>query len=216
MRTEYWRGKMRCLMCWMPCHRQCFLVCHVEPVRAFPAQVAEFVCQCGRRSIRLYLTAGFPKFHPKAPLDGSARTLEDRQYVYQASTDVNGGTVTIGYPYSLLEWCAEPHSSWSLPVDVRRVPSTKTAQEVGAEQIKGLAESRAACLEALDILAVDGKYGNSGFLRSVKGLQNGTVARLRSDQVLCQASPACTGKRGCPRIHSKRFAYPIPGVTQMR
>lgn len=43
------------------------------------------------------------------PLDGSswprprARILPDLQYVYQASNDVNGGTVTIGYPYSLLE-----------------------------------------------------------------------------------------------------------------
>jgi hypothetical protein len=51
------------------------------------------------------------------PLDGSSwprprsRVLDDRQYVYQASSDVNGGTVTIGYPYSLLEWCVEPHSS---------------------------------------------------------------------------------------------------------
>jgi hypothetical protein len=44
--------------------------------------------------------------------------------VYQASSDVNGGTVTVGYPYSLLEWCVEPHSSWSLPIDARRVPST--------------------------------------------------------------------------------------------
>jgi hypothetical protein len=147
------------------------------------------------------------------PLDGSpwqrpsARTLEDRQYVYQASTDVNGGTVTIGYPYSLLEWCAQPHSSWSLPVDVRRVPSTKTAQEIGAEQIKSLAEVRAACLEALDIVAVDGKYGNSGFLRSVKGLRNGTVARLRSDRVLYQPPPPPNGKRGRPRIHGERFAF---------
>ena len=152
------------------------------------------------------------------PLDGSpwqrprARTLEDRQYVYQASTDVNGGTVTVGYPYSLLEWCAEPHSSWSLPVDVRRVPSTKTAQEIGAEQIKGLAESRAACLEALDIVAVDGKYGNSGFLRSVKGLRNGTVARLRSDRVLYQAPPSPSGKRGRPRVHGERFAFKEPNT----
>jgi hypothetical protein len=150
------------------------------------------------------------------PLDGSpwqrprARTLEDRQYVYQASTDVNGGTVTIGYPYSLLEWCAQPHSSWSLPVDVRRVPSTKTAQEIGVEQIKSLAEVRAACLEALDIVAVDGKYGNSGFLRAVKGLRNGTIARLRSDRVLYQAPPSPTGKRGRPRVHGERFAFKEP------
>ena len=150
------------------------------------------------------------------PLDGSswqrprARTLEDRQYVYQASTDVNGGTVTIGYPYSLLEWCAEPHSSWSLPVDVRRVPSTKTAQEIGIEQIKSLSEIRAACLEALDIVAVDGKYGNSGFLRAVKGLRNGTVARLRSDRVLYHVPPPPSGKRGRPRVHGERFVFKEP------
>ncbi len=74
-------------------------------------------------------------------LDGSpwprphARTLEDRQFVFQSSSAVNGGTVTIGYPYSMLEWIVEAHSSWSLPVDVRRVDSTQTAQEMGAEQI---------------------------------------------------------------------------------
>ena len=150
------------------------------------------------------------------PLDGSpwqrprARTLEDRQYVYQASTDVNGGTVTIGYPYSLLEWCAEPHSSWSLPVDVRRVPSTKTAQEVGADQITSLSETRAACLEALDIVAADGKYGHSGFLRAVQGLRNGIVVRLRSDRVLYHAPPPPTGKRGRPRVHGERFAFKEP------
>jgi hypothetical protein len=72
-------------------------------------------------------------------LDGSswprprARTLEDRQFVFQASSDVNGGTVMIGYPYSCLEWVAESHTSWSLPVDVRRVESSETAQELGAK-----------------------------------------------------------------------------------
>jgi hypothetical protein len=150
------------------------------------------------------------------PIDGSpwprprSRVLDDRQYVYQASSDVNGGTVTIGYPYSLLEWCAEPHSSWSLPVDVRRVPSTQTAQEVGAEQIKALANSRAAYLEALDIIAADGKYGNAGFLRSVKGLRCGILARLRCDRVLCGSPPPPTGKKGRPRVHGTRFAFKEP------
>jgi hypothetical protein len=150
------------------------------------------------------------------PIDGSpwprprSRVLDDRQYVYQASSDVNGGTVTVGYPYSLLEWCAEPHSSWSLPVDVRRVPSTQTAQEVGAEQIKALANTRAAYLEVLDIIAADGKYGNAGFLRSVKGLRCGILARLRCDRVLCGSPPPPTGKKGRPRVHGARFAFKEP------
>jgi len=151
-------------------------------------------------------------------LDGSswprprAHTLEDRQFVFQASSDVNGGTVTIGYPYSMLEWIVEAHSSWSLPVDVRRVDSRKTAQEVGAEQIQALAEARCAFLEALDIVACDGKYGNSGFLRSVKGLRCGIVARLRCDRVLRQAPPPppLRKKRGRPKVHGKRFAFKEP------
>jgi hypothetical protein len=149
-------------------------------------------------------------------LDGSpwprprSRVLDDRQFVYQASSDVNGGTVTIGYPYSLLEWSAEPHSSWSLPVDVRRVPSTQTAQEVGAEQIQTLAQARATFREVLDIIAADGKYGNAGFLRTVQGLRCGVVVRLRRDRVLYGPPPPRTGKKGRPRVHGERFAFKEP------
>jgi hypothetical protein len=166
------------------------------------------------RWLRDYLVQQVPRQRVcHFPLDGSpwprprARTLDDRQYVYQASTDVNGGTVTIGYPYSLLEWCAEPHTSWSLPVDVRRVPSTQTAQEVGAEQIRALAQARAGCPEALDIVPADGKYGNAAFLRAVKGLRTGIVARLRGDRVLYRAAPPHQGQRGRPKTHGERFAF---------
>ncbi len=150
------------------------------------------------------------------PLDGSpwprprSRVLADLQFVYQANSAVKGGTVTIGYPYSLLEWCVEPHSSWSLPVDVRRVPSTQTIQEVGAEQIQALAHARATFLEALDIVAADGQYGNAGFLRRVNGLRCGIVARLRCDRVLYGPPPASTGKRGRPKKHGERFAFHEP------
>ena len=48
------------------------------------------------------------------------------------------------------------------PVDVRRVSSAQTAQEVGAEQIKALAKARAGELEALDIIAADGNGPGSG------------------------------------------------------
>jgi len=147
-------------------------------------------------------------------LDGSpwprprARTLDDRQYVFQASSDVNGGTVAIGYPYSSLDWVVEPHTSWALPIDVRRVNSNQTAQEVGAAQIEALDKARAALIEGLDIVASDGKYGNAGFLRSVKGKRCGIVARLRNDRVLYgPPEPHPKGKRGRPKKHGRRFAF---------
>jgi hypothetical protein len=151
------------------------------------------------------------------PIDGSpwprprSRVLDDRQYVYQASSDVNGGTLTVGYPYSLLEWCVEAHTSWCLPVDPRRVASTQTAQEVGVEQIQALADARADYLEALDIVAADGKYGHAGFLRPLKGLRCGIVVRLRCDRVLYGSPPPrTTHQKGRPRVHGARFAFKEP------
>jgi len=97
------------------------------------------------------------------PLDSTSwarprsSVAQDLQCVYQASGDVDGGNVTIGYPYSLLEWCAEAHTSWSLSLGVRCIWSKQTAQDVGVAQIQALAEARATCSEALDIVAADGK-----------------------------------------------------------
>jgi hypothetical protein len=171
-----------------------------------------------RQWLRTYLARQIPSEGIQVfPIDGSpwprprSKVLDDRQYVYQASSDVNGGTVTVGYPYSLLEWCAEPHTSWSLPVDVRRVSSTQTAQEVGAEQIQALTQARAGLLGGMDIIAADGKYGNAGFLRSVKGLPCGVLTRLRCDRVLYGPPPLpMPHQKGRPRVHGARFAFKEP------
>jgi len=147
------------------------------------------------------------------PLDGSSwarprsRVLEDLQYVYQASSDVDGGNVTIGYPYSLLEWCSAAHTSWSLPLDVRRISSEQTAQDVGVAQIQALAKARTGCSEALDIVAADGKYGNGRFLSRVSGLRVGIVTRLRSDRVFYRPAEPTSGKRGRPSRYGQRFAF---------
>jgi len=171
--------------------------------------------QIDREALRTLLIGQLPRRGIGLfPLDGSSwprprgRVLEDLQYVYQASSDGNGGTVTVGYPYSLLEWCAEPHSSWSLPIEARRIPSHKTAQDVGAAQVQELARLRADCPEALDIVAADGKYGNRGFLQQVQGLRVGVVARLRCDRVLFRpALPLSTARPGRPRKHGARFDF---------
>ena len=162
-------------------------------------KLAQEVPNCG---ICIFALDGSPWPRPRA------RTLEDRQYVFQASSDVNGGTVTIGYPYSSLDWVVEPHTSWALPISERRVSSCQTAQAVGAEQVQELAKARAAFVEALDIVACDGKYGNAGYLRSVKGLRVGITTRLRADRVLYRPTPPHDPHRqGRPRVHGARFAF---------
>jgi hypothetical protein len=55
--------------------------------------------------------------------------MDDRQYVYHPTAAVKGGSVCIGYPYSLLDWVPEAHQSWSLSVSVKRIPSQMTAAE---------------------------------------------------------------------------------------
>lgn len=150
-------------------------------------------------------------------LDGSAwarpraRTMDDRQYVYHPTAAVNGGSVCIGYPYSLLDWVPEAHQSWSLSVSVKRIPSSMTSGEMGVSQIKALSENRAELTEVLDIVAADGKYGNANFLRPLKDQNCGIVVRLRKDRVLYQAPQRPKKrKRGRPQMHGERFAFKEP------
>lgn len=150
-------------------------------------------------------------------LDGTAwprpraRTLDDRQYVYHPTAAVNGGSICVGYPYSLLDWVPQPRSSWSLTVNLQRISSTQTAREVGVQQIKALGKARRGHNAGLDIVAADAKYGNGHFLRPLQGQPCGIVVRLRKDRVLYRApEPPPVKRRGRPRVHGKRFAFKEP------
>jgi hypothetical protein len=169
---------------------------------ALEDQLAKMVPQAG---IRYYALDGTGWPRPRA------RTMDDRQYVYLPTSAVNGGSVCVGYPYSLLDWVPEPNASWSLSVSVRRIASHENAKSVGVEQIQALNEARRDSKGALDIVAGDGKYGNAGFLRPLQGQRCGLVVRLRKDRVLYRApeEPEIR-KRGRPKIHGKRFAFKKP------
>ena len=66
-------------------------------------------------------------------------------------------------------------------------------------------------MEALYIIAADGKYGNAGFLRSVKGLRCGILARLRCDRFLYGSPPlANPHQKGSHKVHGARFAFQEP------
>jgi hypothetical protein len=149
-------------------------------------------------------------------LDGSAwphpaaRALADRQYVYSPTPAVDGGSIVVGHPYSLLAWVPEGNNSWAPPVSTRRIASQQTAVEVGVEQVKQLCRCRRAEMsEWLHLIVADGKYGNHRFLGPLKGEPCGVLVRLRRDRVLYREPGPYRG-RGRPRVHGERFAFREP------
>jgi hypothetical protein len=106
--------------------------------------------------------------------------LPDRQYLHHPTSAVVGDAIVVGYPYSVLAWVAKKRSSWALPVDIQRVPSSSDAIQVGAEQVQALCEQRQALLEpGFPIIVGDGRYGNPRFLGLLKDQPCGVLVRLR-------------------------------------
>jgi len=163
-----------------------------------------FIQQIPQEGIQVFSLDGTDWPHPQA------RVLADRQYVHAASAAVNGGTVVVGHPHSVLAWAPERHSSWAPVVSVRRVVSHKTEVEVGVEQVEWLCQHRQAEMKQwFHLIAADGRYGNHRFFGPLKELPCGKIARMRCDRVLYGA-PGLYGGRGRPRVHGDRFAFKKP------
>lgn len=139
-----------------------------------------------------------------------ARTLPERQYVYQPGSNLKGQPIVPGYAYSLLDWVPVAGESWSLSVDVARVRSGETDLTVGIAQVKRLCQARLG-LNGLDIVAGDCKYSQPTFLRGVKDQRCGKVVRLAKHRVLYgRPEPKPVGTRGRTRKHGTRFAFKEP------
>lgn len=142
-----------------------------------------------------------------------ATTLPDRQYVYRPTPLASRGTVDIGYSYSLLDWVPADDQSWTLNVDLVRVPSTQTEWEVGIEQVRRLSATRQGHSQGLDIVTADAKYGNHKFLYPLRDQACGLVVALRRDRVLYRTPSATEQARtGRRRKHGARFAFKDPST----
>ena len=139
-----------------------------------------------------------------------ARTLPERQYVYQPGSNLKGQPVVAGYAYSLLDWVPAAGESWSLSVDVQRVRAEETDLTVGIEQVQRLCQVRAG-IAGLDVVIGDCKYSQPTFLRGVQDQPCGKVARLAKHRVLYgRPEPKATQGPGRPRKHGDRFAFKEP------
>jgi hypothetical protein len=163
-----------------------------------------FMQQIPSEGVQMFSLDGTAWPHP------AARVLADRQYVYSPTAAVNGGSIVVGHPYSVLAWATEQDSSWAPAVSVRRASSQQTDVQVGVEQVKWLCQCRQEEMaEWLHLIAADAKYGNHRFFGPLKEEPCGVLARLRRDRVL-YGEPGAYGGRGRPRVHGERFAFKEP------
>ena len=163
-----------------------------------------FVQQVPMKGPQLFSLDGTAWPHP------AARSLADRQYVFSPTPAVDGGSIVVGHPYSVLAWVPEPGSRWGLPVSARRALSQQTDIEVGVEQVKRLCQHRhAEMLENLHLIVADARYGNHRFLAPLRDQECGILVRMRRDRVL-HGEPGPYGGHGRPRVHGERFAFKEP------
>jgi hypothetical protein len=163
-----------------------------------------FMRQIPTQGLHLFSLDGTAWPHP------AARTLADLQYVFSPTAAVDGGSIVVGHPYSVLAWVPEAGSSWAPPVSIRRTLSQQTDLEVGIEQIRQLCCHRQEeMLEALHLIIADAKYGNHRFLAPLRDEPCGTLVRMRRDRVL-YAAPGPYRGRGRPCVHGDRFAFKEP------
>lgn len=162
------------------------------------------VQQVPTKGVQLFSLDGTAWPHP------AAWSLADRQYVFSPTPAVDGGSIVVGHPYSVLAWVPEAGSSWGLPVSIRRALSQQTDVAVGIGQVKQLCRHRQEEMrEALHLIIADAKYGNHHFLAALKDEPCGVLLRLRRDRVLYGAPSAYRG-RGRPPVHGERFAFKKP------
>jgi hypothetical protein len=157
-------------------------------------------------------------------IDGSKYPRPDTRYVpdvglqYAAERDGAGGAPAV--PGWMMQWvvqvggpvpAAGPTSSWTLPVDVRRLPTSGNANELAAAQIAELtARLAAAGFAEVPLFLLDAGYCPI-YLTQQLPQRAQILVRLRGDRVFFGPAPEpVPGTVGRPRKHGPRFALDEP------
>ena len=136
-----------------------------------------------RRNHWLFAVDGTPYSRPHA------RCLADRSIVHQSSPVRGNRPITIGHEYSLAVALPEKKRSdepaWVLPMSSRRVPSDKSTNKVGQEQVWAvLDDPQLPWYEDLVVIMGDSAYSSRPFLGPLAPFQNlVTLTRVRSNRV---------------------------------
>lgn len=132
----------------------------------------------------------------------AAPTVADRGFVHGADGQ------EIGHQYSLLGRVMHPTGSWVGLTDIRRIPTTTTPTQLGAEQV---ADLKQLCPTPF-ILTADSEYFTDALLAQVEPGRCEALIRLKSNRVLYDAPPAPTGRPGRPPEHGAKLKLNQPAT----
>ena len=133
-----------------------------------------------------------------------AETLEDRGSLKAQKDD----PVRYGHKYSWLVRLVNWGTSWVAPVDVQRVATRVTDNQVGAVQVAELDQRNSKP----KVVVADSLYGNHFFLAIFQTLKNTfALVRLRSNLTFFEQPKArVQGKKGAPAKHGAIFKLSAP------
>ncbi len=145
-----------------------------------------------------------------------ARTLKDRQMIYQPTPIAGNRPVNIGHRYSGV--FAHPprrpgEPVWAPPLSIQRVPSEEDPEVTGARQVLGLVkEGRAQGWwhpqDLVVVLLADSKYGKPAVVQALAAEEQVVlVSRLRRKRVFYRRlePPPAPRPRGRPRVYGERL-----------
>ena len=137
-------------------------------------------------------------------------TAADRTLVYVPNLPKDSTPVTPGWQFSAVVVLPQVPSSWTVLLSHRRIASTQTAGQVGAEQLRELVPRLGLVGGERAIVVADRSYSNAPFLRASSEVACDKLIRLAKKRVLYRPAPARTGKRGAPCKDGPRFKCDAP------
>lgn len=129
----------------------------------------------------------------------AAETLPDRGALKAQQKE----PLRYGHKYSWLVRLVQAGTSWTAPLDVRRVSTQSTETKTGAEQVQDLTRRN----PHLKVIAIDSRYRDRHFWGVFAHLETTyALVRLQNNQKLSERPvPRSPGSRGAPRKHGADF-----------
>ncbi len=139
-----------------------------------------------------------------------AECSPERGYYYHASRHSAGKPIVAGWAYQWVAQLGAERSSWTAPVDARRLRPGERSEAAAAEQIRALLPLLPA--EPVPLFVFDAGDDPAALTRALEGTRAAVLVRVRDDRVFFFDPPPPSGKPGRPRKHGPRFSCADPAT----